>query len=99
MGLKRLWVLLNEFGSLEAIYENIGKISGKTKEYLENDYESAHFCKKLAILNPDVEMNTDIDNYKIVLNRNEAEEILSEFGFYNVLDTYINVFLPKYKSA
>ncbi len=29
-----------------------GKISGKTKEYLENDYESAHFCKKLAILNP-----------------------------------------------
>ncbi len=41
-----------KFGSLEAIYENIGKISGKTKEYLENDYESAHFCKKLAILNP-----------------------------------------------
>nr|WP_307925421.1 hypothetical protein [Mycoplasmopsis bovis] len=28
--------------------------------------------KKLAILNPDVEMDTDIDNYKIVLNRNEA---------------------------
>nr|WP_307923113.1 hypothetical protein [Mycoplasmopsis bovis] len=45
-------------------------------------------------------MDTDIDNYKIVLNRNEAEEILNEFGpFYNVLDTYINVFLPKYKSA
>nr|WP_307935631.1 hypothetical protein [Mycoplasmopsis bovis] len=36
---------------------------------------------------------------KLVLNRNEAEEILNEFGFYNVLDTYINVFLPKYKSA
>lgn len=99
IGPKKAVSLLNEFGSLEAIYENIGKISGKTKEYLENNYESAHFCKKLAILNPDVEMNTDIDNYKIVLNRNEAEEILSEFGFYNVLDTYINVFLPKYKSA
>nr|WP_307935947.1 hypothetical protein [Mycoplasmopsis bovis] len=56
------------------------------------------FAKNLAILNPDVEMNTDIDNYKIVLNRNEAEEILNEFGFYNVLDTYINVVLPKYKS-
>nr|WP_307921199.1 5'-3' exonuclease [Mycoplasmopsis bovis] len=77
IGPKKAVSLLNEFGSLEAIYENIGKISGKTKEYLENDYESAHFCKKLAILNPDVEMNTDIDNYKIVLNRNEAEEILN----------------------
>nr|WP_307912080.1 hypothetical protein [Mycoplasmopsis bovis] len=30
------------------------------------------FVKKLAILNPDVEMNTDIDNYKIVLNRNRS---------------------------
>ncbi len=68
-----------KFGSLEAIYENIGKISGKTKEYLENDYESAHFCKKLAILNPDVEMNTDIWQLsKIVLiSEMKAEEILN----------------------
>nr|WP_307940625.1 hypothetical protein [Mycoplasmopsis bovis] len=70
---------LMKFGSLEAIYENIGKISGKTKEYLENDYESAHFCKKLAILNPDVEMNTDIWQLsKIVLiSEMKAEEILN----------------------
>nr|WP_307923441.1 hypothetical protein [Mycoplasmopsis bovis] len=38
--------------SLEAIYENIGKISGKTKEYLENDYESAQFCKKISYFKP-----------------------------------------------
>nr|WP_307936816.1 5'-3' exonuclease H3TH domain-containing protein [Mycoplasmopsis bovis] len=44
---KKAVSLLNEFGSLEAIYENIGKISGKTKEYLENDYESAHFLQKI----------------------------------------------------
>ncbi|QQH60728.1 hypothetical protein HYD60_00845 [Mycoplasmopsis bovis] len=91
MGLKKLWVYYNEFGSLEAIYENIGKISGKTKEYLENDYESAHFCKKLAILNPRWLRWTlsIVQLIKIVLNRNEAEEILNwVLGFYNVLDTY-----------
>ncbi|WP_282460686.1 hypothetical protein [Mycoplasmopsis bovis] len=75
------------------------KISGKSKWILRNRLWISPLLQKLAILNPDVEMDTDIDNYKIVLNRNEEEEPLNELGFYNVLDTYINVFLPKYKSA
>nr|WP_307935632.1 hypothetical protein [Mycoplasmopsis bovis] len=37
----------------------IGKISGKTKEYFRKRLlNQLHFCKKLAILNPDVEMDT-----------------------------------------
>ncbi len=44
----------------------LAKLVAKTKEYLENVlWISSTFCKKLAILNPDVEMDTDIDNYKI----------------------------------
>nr|WP_307919742.1 hypothetical protein [Mycoplasmopsis bovis] len=35
------------------------------QEYLENDYNQLNFVKKLAILKFDVEMDTDIDNYKI----------------------------------
>ncbi|MCE6090826.1 5'-3' exonuclease [Mycoplasmopsis agalactiae] len=97
IGPKKAISLLNEFGTLEAIYENIYKISGKTKEYLENDCESAHFCKRLAILNSDVEMDTNIEDYKIILNQDEAIAILREFGFDGVLDTYVNVLLPKYK--
>nr|WP_307917525.1 hypothetical protein [Mycoplasmopsis bovis] len=63
---------------MEAIYENIGKISGINQGILRKRLlnQLSLFVKKLAILNPDVEMDTDIDNYKIVLNRNEAEEIL-----------------------
>nr|WP_307918756.1 hypothetical protein [Mycoplasmopsis bovis] len=38
----------------------LAKLVAKPRNTLENDYESAHFCKKLAILNPDVEMDTDI---------------------------------------
>nr|WP_307937296.1 hypothetical protein [Mycoplasmopsis bovis] len=35
----------------------LAKLVCKTNEYLENDYESCSlFVKKLAILNPDVEM-------------------------------------------
>nr|WP_307938686.1 hypothetical protein [Mycoplasmopsis bovis] len=37
---------------MEAIYENIGKISGKTKEYLENDYESCSLLQKISYFKP-----------------------------------------------
>nr|WP_307924154.1 hypothetical protein [Mycoplasmopsis bovis] len=51
------------------LWEHWSKLVAKLKEYLENDYWiSFTFANKLAILNPDVEMDTDIDNYKIVLN-------------------------------
>ncbi|NEU02924.1 5'-3' exonuclease, partial [Escherichia coli] len=32
-----------------------------------------------------------------ILNQDEAIAILREFGFDGVLDTYVNVLLPKYK--
>nr|WP_307925978.1 hypothetical protein [Mycoplasmopsis bovis] len=62
MGLKKTnEFILKKFGSLEAIYENIGKISGKTNEWLRIiDYESCSLLiKKLAILNPRC---WDVDN-------------------------------------
>nr|WP_307923797.1 hypothetical protein [Mycoplasmopsis bovis] len=37
----------------------LAKSSGKTKEYLENDYESDQLLQEFTILNPDVEMHTD----------------------------------------
>nr|WP_307915557.1 hypothetical protein [Mycoplasmopsis bovis] len=96
--------LLNEIWLYwKHIYENIGKISGKTKEYLENDYESAHFCKKLAILNPRCwDEHWHFDNYqKLVLNQKwKQKKYWTEFGFYNwILDTYNLIrlnFYPNY---
>nr|WP_307924978.1 hypothetical protein [Mycoplasmopsis bovis] len=51
-----------KFGSLEAIYENIGKISGKTNEWLRKRlWIMLTFVKKLAILNPRCwDVDTDI---------------------------------------
>lgn len=68
IGLKKVISLLNEFGILEVIYENIYKIFGKIKEYLENDCELVYFCKRLVILNLDVEMDINIEDYKIIFN-------------------------------
>lgn len=53
---------------MEVIYENIYKIFGKIKEYLENDCELVYFCKRLVILNLDVEMDINIEDYKIIFN-------------------------------
>nr|WP_307935244.1 hypothetical protein [Mycoplasmopsis bovis] len=57
-----------KFGSIGSIYyENIGKISGKTKEYLENDYESCSLLQKISYFKPwcwdvDTDILTTIKN-------------------------------------
>ncbi|WP_029513361.1 5'-3' exonuclease [Mycoplasmopsis primatum] len=101
IGPKKATSLLNQFNTLEGIYKNIESIKGKTKEYLINDKESAFFSKKLAILNCDVDMNTNIDDFLIKLNTADAAKILSDYNFTNIYDTYFSYFVPFYdkKSA
>ncbi|EGV00291.1 5'-3' exonuclease [Mycoplasmopsis columbina] len=72
--------LLNEFGSLENIYQNIEQIKGKQKEKLLNDKNNAFLCKKLALLNKDVDMDTNIKNYEHFLytNNEKGKELLKE---------------------
>jgi len=50
VGEKTAQKLLNEFGTLEGVYENIDKVKGKLKEKLENDKEKAFFSRELATL-------------------------------------------------
>ncbi|VEU75728.1 DNA polymerase I [Mycoplasmopsis maculosa] len=80
IGEKKAISLLNEFNTLEEIYNNIGKLKGKTVEYLLNDKENAFFCKKLAILNKNVEMNNDIDFYAVNINIQNSFNIFKKFG-------------------
>lgn len=49
-GPKKAESLINEYGSLEQIYENIGSIAGKTRETLEANREIAFVSKELATI-------------------------------------------------
>ena len=56
VGEKTAKKLLQKYGSLDEIYENINEITGSQKNKLETDRESAYFCKKLATLNSQLEI-------------------------------------------
>ena len=52
--------LIQKYGSVEKIYENLHELKDKEKERLERDKESALKCKQLATIILDVPMNLKI---------------------------------------
>ena len=60
-GPKKAESLINEYGSLEEIYENIENITGKTREVLETNREIAFVSKKLATIDTSV----PLDNFSL----------------------------------
>lgn len=65
IGAKGAKTLLDEFGSLEGIYENLLFIRNeRTKMLLSNDRENAFLSKKLATLYDKLDVSTLLDNAK-----------------------------------
>ncbi len=60
-GPKKAEFLINEYGSLEEIYENMEHITGKTREVLETNREIAFVSKKLATIDTSV----PLDNFSL----------------------------------
>jgi len=74
--------LLKEFGSLENIYKNLDKITGKTKEYLENSRDNAFLSKYLATIKTDVPVDNDIERFKKRdFDKEKIAEIFKELEF------------------
>ena len=64
VGEKTALKLLQEYKTLDGIYENIDNISGKLKEKLINDKENAYMSYYLATIIKDVPMDIDINDLK-----------------------------------
>lgn len=56
--------LLKDFNSLDGIYENLEKVKGKKREYLETQKEGAYFSQKLATIKCDVEIDYRLEACK-----------------------------------
>ena len=65
VGEKTAYKLIQEYGSIEEVLNNIDNISGKKlKENLENFKEQAIFSKKLATIMTEVPIEFDLDDIK-----------------------------------
>ncbi len=60
IGEKTAKSLIQEYGSLDGVYENIDSIKGKMKEKLEADKENAYFSYELATIYRDVPIEVEL---------------------------------------
>ncbi|MDR0328717.1 MAG: hypothetical protein LBI05_10520 [Planctomycetaceae bacterium] len=84
VGQKTATELLQQFGTLEGVYENIAKISGKKKEYLLAGQESAFLSRQLVTLKTDVPISLDWNEYD-GFDAEKLRALFQRFGFKSLL--------------
>ena len=63
VGEKTAIKLISEFGSIESVYENLERISGKSlKEKLETDHENAFLSRELATIDCHVPLSSTLED-------------------------------------
>ena len=86
IGEKTALKLLQEYKSLENLYDNVESITGKTKEKLINDKENAFMSKKIATIYRDVPLNINLEDLKFDLKDDpKLKEVYNELEFYSLL--------------
>ncbi len=85
IGPKTAQKLINQFGSLEGIYDNLENITPKIKELLEDNREIAFLSKELATIHSAaIDIKTD-ELLRKDFNKDNLLEFLKELGFRSVI--------------
>ena len=86
IGEKTALNLLERFGSLDGVYENIESLSGAVKEKLSKDKESAYLSYKLATIDRDCELDVELKNCSAPKKYSgEVRELFRDFEFNSLL--------------
>lgn len=86
IGEKTALKLLQEYKSLDGIYDNIGSIKGKMQEKLLQDKDNAYMSYEIATIYRDVPINVNFEDYKYTGKVNEdLKKIYEELEFYSLL--------------
>lgn len=93
VGEKTAFKLIKEYGSVEAVLENIDNISGKKlKENLTEYSEQAIFSKKLATIMTNVPIDFDLDEIKSKddYNKDQLKALFTKLQMKSILDKLSN---------
>ena len=82
IGPKKAMDLLQRFGSLEGIYENLDQLKGKLLESLVENRELAFASREVATICRDVEVNLDLD--ALTFPAYTGEDARAAFGKYGM---------------
>ena len=86
IGEKTAVKLLQEFGTVENIYDNIDKISGSVKDKLVANKENAFLSKKLATIKTDIPLVCNLNDCKYIFPyASEVKEFFKHYEFKSLL--------------
>lgn len=90
IGEKTALSLLQEYGSVEGIYENINSVKGKRRELLETDQKMAFISKEIATIYREVPLDVkDLEDIRYIKkNTEELHKIYEELEFYSLLKDF-----------
>ncbi len=86
IGEKTAIKLLQEYGSLDGVYQNIDNIKGSMHDKLVTDKDNAYMSYDLATIYKEVPIDTNLDTIKKEsINEIEYSNILKELEFFSLL--------------
>ncbi len=86
IGEKTAIKLLQEYGSLDGVYQNIDSIKGSMHDKLVMDKDNAFMSYDLATIYKEVPIDTNLDTIKKEeINKEEYSNILKELEFFSLL--------------
>ena len=85
IGEKTALKLLQEYKTLDGIYEHIDEIKGKTKEKLEQDKDNAYMSYEIATIYKNVPIDINIDELKYLGSTDKLNSLYEELEFYSFL--------------
>ncbi len=89
IGEKGALKLLQEYDTLDGIYEHIDEIKGATHEKLVNDKENAYFSYKLATIDKNAPIKVKFDDLKYSGPTDELNDFYRELEFYSLVNKTI----------
>ena len=95
IGEKTALKLLQEYGSLEGIYENIDNIKGATKDKLVEGKESAFMSKEIATIYKEVPIEYSLEDLKYTGPSDELKDMYEELEFYSFMKDVKTTFVKK----
>ena len=85
IGEKTALKLLQEYESLENIYNNIDNIKGSVHDKLVNDKESAFFSKEICTIYLDVPLNDKLEDMTYNGPTEKLESVFEDLEFYSLM--------------
>lgn len=85
IGEKTAIKLLQDYGTIENLYDHIEEIKGKTKEKLVEGKESAFFSKEIATIYKDVPIDKDLNKIKYNGATSRLIPLMKEYEFFSLL--------------